>query len=361
MAERVFNFAAGPAVLPEPVLLEAQENLFEFPGIGMSVLEMSHRSKTVIDIMEEAESDIRTLASIPDNYSILFLQGGASLQFSMIPMNLVSPEGHADHIVSGHFAKVAFEEAQKIAHIDLAGSTELQGFDRIPRQQELTLNPDADYLHFTANNTIFGTEWSEEPDSGSVPLVGDISSNALSKPIDVSKYGLIYAGAQKNLGVAGVTMVIIRDDLIERSKDNLPAMLSYKVQNKSASAYNTPPVFGIYILGLVIKWIIDQGGLQEMGRRNLDKSRLIYDLIDSSEFYRGHSVTEDRSRMNVTFRLPEAELEQKFVEQANLNELSELRGHRSVGGIRASIYNAFPDKGVEQLVSFMKEFERTNG
>ena len=361
MAERVFNFAAGPAVLPESVLREAQENLFALPEIGMSILEMSHRSKTVIDIMDQAEADIRALASIPDNYSILFLQGGASLQFSMIPMNLVAPEGHADHIVSGHFAKIAFEEARKVAQIDLAGSTELRGFDRVPRQEELTLNPKADYLHFTSNNTIFGTEWDEEPDSGRVPLVGDISSNAFSRPLDVSKYGLIYAGAQKNLGVAGVTMVIVRDDLIERSQDTLPAMLSYKVQQKSSSAYNTPPVFGVYILGLVIKWIIDQGGLEEMERRNLEKSRLIYDAIDSSEFYSGHAITEDRSRMNVTFKLPGPELEQRFVEEANSNELAELRGHRSVGGIRASIYNAFPSKGVDALVSFMKEFERTNG
>ena len=361
MTERVFNFAAGPAVLPEPVLEQAQRDLFALPGVGMSVLEMSHRSKTIMDMMEEAEADIRTLAGLPSNYSVLFLQGGASLQFSMVPMNLLSPVGKADHIVSGHFAKIALQEAQKVGRINVAGTTEAQQFARVPCQEELELDPDAAYVHFTANNTIFGTEWKTEPEVGDVPLVADVSSNAFSKPLDVAKHGLIYAGAQKNLGIAGVTLVIIRKDLLERSPEGLPAMLSYKAQQKSGSAFNTPPVFGIYILGLVIKWIMQQGGLGEMARRNQLKAQLIYDLLDSSEFYRGHAVPQDRSPMNVTFRLPDEELEQRFAEQATAAGLAELKGHRSVGGIRASIYNAFPREGVKALVSFMREFERTQG
>ena len=249
MTERVFNFAAGPAVLPEPVLEEAQRDLLAMPGLGMSVLEMSHRSKTIIDMMEQAEADIRSLATIPDNYNLLFLQGGASLQFSMVPMNLLSPDGQADHIVSGHFASIALQEAQKVGRINVAGTSEAQGFARVPYQDELELDPNAAYVHFTANNTIYGTEWKTEPQVGKVPLVADVSSNAFSKPLAVTKYGLIYAGAQKNLGIAGVTLVIIREDLLSRSPDALPVMLSYKAQQKAGSAFNTPPVFGIYILG----------------------------------------------------------------------------------------------------------------
>ncbi len=361
MTERVFNFAAGPAVLPEPVLEEAQRDLLAMPGLGMSVLEMSHRSKTIIDMMEQAEADIRSLATIPDNYNLLFLQGGASLQFSMVPMNLLSPDGQADHIVSGHFASIALQEAQKVGRINVAGTSEAQGFARVPYQDELELDPNAAYVHFTANNTIYGTEWKTEPQVGKVPLVADVSSNAFSKPLDVTKYGLIYAGAQKNLGIAGVTLVIIREDLLSRSPDALPVMLSYKAQQKAGSAFNTPPVFGIYILGLVIRWILQQGGLPEMARRNQEKAQLIYDLLDSSEFYRGYTMPGDRSRMNVTFRLPDEELEQRFVDQAAAAGLAGLQGYRSLGGIRASIYNAFPREGVVALVSFMGEFERTQG
>ncbi len=361
MTERVFNFAAGPAVLPEPVLEEAQRDLLAMPGLGMSVLEMSHRSKTIIDMMEQAEADIRSLATIPDNYNLLFLQGGASLQFSMVPMNLLSPDGQADHIVSGHFASIALQEAQKVGRINVAGTSEAQGFARVPYQDELELDPNAAYVHFTANNTIYGTEWKTEPQVGKVPLVADVSSNAFSKPLAVTKYGLIYAGAQKNLGIAGVTLVIIREDLLSRSPDALPVMLSYKAQQKAGSAFNTPPVFGIYILGLVIRWILQQGGLPEMARRNQEKAQLIYDLLDSSEFYRGYTMPGDRSRMNVTFRLPDEELEQRFVDQAAAAGLAGLQGYRSLGGIRASIYNAFPREGVVALVSFMGEFERTQG
>ena len=361
MTDRVYNFAAGPAVLPLPVLEEAQRDLLAVPGVGISVLEMSHRSKTIIGIMESAEEDIRRLAAIPENYRVLFLQGGASMQFSMVPMNLLTPNGKADHVVTGSFAKLAFQDAQRVGQINLAGSTEAGGFVRVPDQDELELDPEADYLHFTTNNTIYGTQWSLEPETGGVPLVADASSNIFSKPIDVAKYGLIYAGAQKNLGAAGVTLVIIREDLLERSPSTLPAMLNYNTHVEGKSAYNTPPVFAVYILGLVVKWLLAQGGLGEMARRNAEKSQLIYDLIDSSEFFRGHALPPYRSTMNVTFRLPREELEARFVDHAAETGLCELKGHRSVGGIRASIYNAFPRDGVAALVSFMQEFERTQG
>ena len=361
MAERIYNFAAGPAILPVPVLQEAQENLVSLPGVGMSLLEMSHRSKPVVEMIAGAEENIRKLAGIPDNYQILFLQGGASLQFSMIPMNLLSEDGKADHIVTGNFAKLALQDAQKVGTMRVAGSTESQDFVRVPYQEELELDPDSDYVHITGNNTIYGTEWPTEPDVAEVPLVADLSSNIFSQPIDITRYGLIYAGAQKNLGAAGVTMVIIRDDLLERSSDTLPVMLNYNTYSMGNSAYNTPPVFSIYILGLVVKWLIDQGGLENMNRLNEDKSQVLYHQLDSSEFYRGHALPEHRSRMNVTFRLPSPELEAQFVSEATTAGLVELKGHRSVGGIRASIYNAFPKEGVETLVSFMKEFERTQG
>lgn len=361
MTERVYNFAAGPAVLPLPVLEEAQRDLASMPGIGMSLLEMSHRSKTVIGVMEDAEEGIRSLAGIPENYKVLFLQGGASLQFSLVPMNLLTQNGQADHIVTGNFAKLALQDAEKVGRIRVAGSTEDQDFVRVPNQDELDLDPKSDYVHITGNNTIYGTEWPTEPDVGDVPLVSDLSSNIFSKPIDIARYGLIYAGAQKNLGAAGVTLVVIRDDLLPRSPDTLPAMLNYSTHAKAKSAHNTPPVFPIYILGLVVKWLAEQGGLEHMAGLNEAKSRLIYDQLDSSEFYRGHAQPQHRSRMNVTFRLPSPELDTQFVAAAAEEGLVELRGHRSVGSIRASIYNAFPRDGVEALVSFMKEFERTQG
>ena len=357
----IYNFAAGPATLPAAVLEEAQKDLVSLPGAGMSLLEMSHRSKPVVEMIDTAEQDIRKLAGIPDNYRILFLQGGASLQFSMVPMNLLTPGGKADHIVTGNFANLALKDAQKVGDIRVAGSTEESNHDRILSQDELDLDPKADYVHFTGNNTIYGTEWATEPDVGDVPLVGDLSSNIFSKPIDVSKYGLIYAGAQKNLGTAGVTLVLVRDDLLERSPDSLPAMLNYSVHAKGNSAHNTPPVFSIYILGLVVKWLAQQGGLEHMEHQNDDKARLLYDELDSSEFFSGHAQAGHRSRMNVTFRLPSPELETQFASEATAEGLVELKGHRSVGGIRASIYNAFPKEGVEALVLFMKEFERTHG
>jgi phosphoserine aminotransferase len=361
MTERVHNFAAGPAVLPLPVLEQVQRELVALPETGMSVLEMSHRSSTIEAIIANAEEGIRQLAGVPSNYKVLFLQGGASLQFSMVPMNLLTENGKADHIVTGYFAKMALNEARKVGQINVAGSTEAQAFARVPYQEELDLDHDADYVHITSNNTIFGTEWKSEPQVGEVPLVADASSNIFSKPIDVSKYGLIYAGAQKNLGVAGVTLVIIREDLLSRSPQSLPAMLDYNTHVKARSAFNTPPVFAVYILGLVLKWLADQGGLAQMARRNQEKARLLYDVMDASEFYRGHALSEHRSMMNVTFRLPTEDLEQKFVSDAAAAGMMELKGHRSVGGIRASIYNAMPREGVESLASFMKEFERTHG
>ncbi|MCH7736932.1 MAG: 3-phosphoserine/phosphohydroxythreonine transaminase [Chloroflexi bacterium] len=357
----IYNFAAGPATLPAAVLQEAQRDLMEFPGVGMSLLEMSHRSKPVVAMIESAEEDIRQLAGIPDNYRVLFLQGGASLQFSMVPMNLLTPNGKADHIVTGNFAKLALQDAQKVGNIRVAGSTEDSNFDHVPSQDELDLDPGAEYVHFTGNNTIYGTQWPTEPDVGDVPLVADLSSNIFSKPIDVSRYGLVYAGAQKNLGAAGVTLILVRDDLLSRSPENLPAMLKYSVHAKGKSAHNTPPVFSIYILGLVVKWLAQQGGLEHMERLNQDKAKLLYDELDSSEFFRGHALPEHRSLMNVTFRLPNPELETRFATEATAEGMVELKGHRSVGGIRASIYNAFPKEGVATLVSFMKEFERTHG
>jgi phosphoserine aminotransferase len=361
MTERIYNFAAGPAVLPLPVLEQAQRELVALPETGMSVLEMSHRSKTIEEIIAKAEEGIRQLADVPGNYKVLFLQGGASLQFSMVPMNLLTERGKADHIVTGYFAKMALNEARKVGQINVASSTEAQEFVRVPYQEELDLDPKADYVHITSNNTIYGTEWKSEPEVGEVPLVADTSSNMFSKPIDVSKYGLIYAGAQKNLGVAGVTVVIIREDLLSRSPQSLPAMLNYNTHVKARSAFNTPPVFAVYILGLVLQWLADQGGLAQMARRNQEKARLLYDVMDASEFYRGHALSEHRSMMNVTFRLPTEELEQRFVSDAAAAGMMELKGHRSVGGIRASIYNAMPREGVESLASFMQEFERTRG
>jgi phosphoserine aminotransferase len=361
MTERIYNFSAGPAVLPMPVLEEVQSNLLSLPGVGMSVLEISHRSKAFDEIILGAEADMRKLAGIPDNYRVLFLQGGASLQFSMVPMNLLPEGGKADYIITGIWSKKALKEAKRVGQTNVAATTEPENFSRIPRQEELKLDPAAAYAHFTTNNTIHGTEWKQEPQVGDVPLVGDASSDIFSHPIDVSKYGLIYAGAQKNLAPAGVTLVIIRDDLLARSPESLPTMLNYNTHAAERSLYNTPPVFAIYVMRLVLKWLLDQGGLEEMGRRNQEKAGLLYDAIDSTDFYRAHAEPGSRSLMNVTFRLPSEELEKQFVSEATRAGLDGLKGHRSVGGCRASIYNAFPREGVEALVSFMKEFERTHG
>jgi len=362
MPQRIFNFAAGPAVLPDPVLGQAQKDLMALPGVGMSILEISHRSKTFETVIQDCETDIRKLANIPSNYHVLFLQGGASLQFSMVPMNILPPGGKADYIVTGSWSKKAVKEAQKVGTVQIAASTESENFARIPSQSELKLDPDAAYVHFTTNNTIFGTEWRREPEVGKVALVADASSDIFSRPIDVSRYALIYAGAQKNLAPAGVTLLILRDDLLARSPKNLPTMLDYNTHAKDKSLYNTPPVFAIYIMRLVTKWLLGEGGLEAIGRRNQEKAKILYDAIDGSGgFYRPHAKPDSRSNMNVTFRLPSEEQEKRFVAEATKAGLDGLKGHRSVGGVRASIYNAFPKKGVATLVSFMKEFARKNG
>jgi phosphoserine aminotransferase len=362
MTERIFNFAAGPAVLPELVLLEAQRDLLALPGVGMSVLEISHRSKTFEAIIDGCEADLRALANVPASYKVLFLQGGASLQFSMVPMNILPAGGKADYILTGSWSKKAVTEAKKVGTVQIAASTEAENFSRIPQPSEIRVDPEAAYLHFTTNNTIFGTEWEREPEAGAVPLVADASSDIFSRPIDVSKYALIYAGAQKNLAPAGVTLVIIRDDMLARSPKNLPTMLDYNTHAKEKSLYNTPPVFTIYVMRLVMKWLVSEGGLEAIGRQNAEKAGLLYAAIDGSGgFYKPHAQPGSRSNMNVAFRLPSEDLEKKFVVDAKANGMDGLKGHRSVGGIRASIYNAFPKAGVEVLVSFMKEFAKKSG
>jgi phosphoserine aminotransferase len=358
---RIFNFSAGPAVLPLSVLEEAQRDLVSLPGVGMSVMEVSHRSKAFEGILARAEANLRALGRVPANYKVLFLQGGASLQFSMVPMNLLTPGSTADYIVTGGWAQKAVKEAQRVGAVHIASSTEAEQFSRIPRQDELTLTQGAAYVHMTSNNTLFGTQWRAEPQVGSTPLVSDASSDIFSRPIDVSKYGLIYAGAQKNLGPSGVTLVIIREDLLARSARSLPTMLNYAVQAESGSMYNTPPCFGIYLMGLVMKWAIAEGGLPAIAARNQRKAAKLYAEIDRTGFYRGTAHPESRSLMNVTFRLPSDDLEKAFVKESTSSGLDGLKGHRSVGGMRASIYNAFPEEGVDALVAFMREFERKNG
>jgi len=361
MTERIFNFSAGPAVLPVPVLEEAQRDLLSLPGVGMSVMEISHRSKTFDEIIGGAESGMRELLSIPANYQILFLQGGASLQFSMAPMNFLPGDGSADYVITGSWGKKALKEAKKVGAVNVAATMADGGFTRVPSREEMSLNPHAAYVHITSNETIEGVEWKREPEVGDVPLVADASSNILSREIDVDRYGLIYAGAQKNMGPSGLTVVILRDDLLQRIPEGLATMLDYRTHVENRSLYNTPNTWGIYILGLVCKWLKEKGGVAAMERENEDKARLIYDAIDATDFYRGHADIDCRSLMNVTFRLPNEELEKKFVTEATAQGLDGLKGHRSVGGIRASIYNAFPRAGVEALVSFMKDFERRNG
>ena len=361
MPERIFNFSAGPAVIPVPVLEEAGANMLSLPGVGMSVMEISHRSKTFDEIIQGAESGLRELLNIPKDYCVLFLQGGASLQFAMVPMNFLSLDASADYIVTGSWGKKAAKEAQKFGNVDMAANMADGGFTRVPNQDELHLNPGAAYVHMTSNETIEGVEFKSEPEVGDVPLVSDMSSNILSKPIPVEKYGLIYAGAQKNMGPSGVTVVIMREDLLPRVREGLAMMLDYNTHAKNKSLYNTPNTWGIYILNLVCKWLKDKGGLGEMQKENEAKAKLIYDAIDATDFYRGHADPDARSMMNVTFRLPSEDLEKKFASEATAAGMDGLKGHRSVGGIRASIYNAFPKDGCEALVEFMKEFEGKNG
>ncbi len=361
MTERIFNFSAGPAVLPVPVLEEARRDMLSLPGVGMSVMEISHRSKTFDEILGRADDGVRKLLGVPANYRVLFLQGGASLQFSMVPMNFLPAEGGADYILTGSWGKKALKEAKKVGAVNLAATMADGGFTRVPKNDEIKLDSRAAYVHITTNETIEGVEWKQEPDTGDVPLIADASSDIMSHRIPIDRYGLIYAGAQKNMGPSGVTLVILREDLLQRIPDGLPTMLDYRTHVENRSLYNTPNTWGIYIISLVCKWVDEKGGIEAMERENETKAKLVYDAIDATDFYRGHADPDARSIMNVTFRLPTEELEKKFTSEATAQGLDGLKGHRSVGGIRASIYNAFPLAGVEALVAFMKDFERKNG
>jgi phosphoserine aminotransferase len=362
-AKRIHNFGAGPAVLPLPVLERVQAEMLDYAGTGMSVMEMSHRSAAFEGIIHRAEAALRSLLGLGPEHAVLFLQGGASLQFATVPANLRATGASADYVLSGHWSKAALKEAQKSGRARVAGSTEPSGFDRVPAQGELDLDPEAAYLHFTSNNTIYGTQWSIDPEPPpGVPLVCDASSDALSRPVNVAGLGVFYAGAQKNLGPAGVTLVIVRKDLLERTPGGLPAVLDYRLMAENRSLYNTPPTFAIYVVGLVLEWLKGLGGLAEVGRRNEAKAALVYEAIDGSGgFYRGHAQPASRSRMNVTFRLPTEELEKAFLKEAQAQELDGLKGHRSVGGLRASIYNACPIESVKALAGFMGEFKARRG
>ena len=358
---RIYNFSAGPAVLPVPVLERVAAEMVELPGAGASIMEISHRSQKFDEVIAGAEAGIRELLGLPDNYHVLFLQGGASLQFAMAPMNLLAGGKKADYIVHGAWGTKALKDAQKFGDVRVAATTKGDKFTRVPRADEIELDPQAEYVHLTSNETIEGVQWPREPETNGVPLVADASSDILSRPIDVARYGLIYAGAQKNIGPSGVTLVILRDDLLQKCPGDLAAMLDYKVQAENKSLYNTPNTFGIYVIGLVCEHLKALGGLAGAQQRNEAKAKLLYDVIDGTDFYRGHAQPESRSRMNVTFRLPSEELEKRFADEAKAQGMIELKGHRSVGGLRASIYNAFPREGVVALAEFMKEFERKNG
>lgn len=359
---RVFNFSAGPAVLPEEVLAKARDEMLDWRESGMSVMEMSHRGKEFESIIASAEADLRALMGIPDGYKVLFLQGGATLQFAMIPMNLLGAGRSADYVHTGEWAKKAISEARKFGTVSIAATAESRNFSYVPPQSEWTLDPTASYVHITSNETIGGVEYHWVPETGDVPLVADMSSHILSRPMDVSRYGLIYAGAQKNIGPAGLTIVIIREDLIGRAPAGIPAMLDYKVMAENGSMYNTPPTYAIYIAGLVFQWLLKLGGLAEMERLNRTKAAMIYDLADSSGgFYVTPVAPRDRSLMNIPFRLRDDSLDAAFLKDAKANGLIQLKGHRSVGGMRASIYNAMPEAGVQALVAFMREFQRTHG
>lgn len=357
---RVYNFSAGPAVLPEEVLREAAEEMLDYRGCGMSVMEMSHRSKAYEIIIKEAEADLRELMNIPDNYKVLFLQGGASQQFAMIPMNLMKNKV-ADYIVTGQWAKKAYQEAAKYGKANKIASSEDQTFSYIPDCSDLPISEDADYVYICENNTIYGTKFKELPNTKGKTLVADVSSCFLSEPVDVSRYGVIYGGVQKNIGPAGVVIVIIREDLIhEDVLPGTPTMLQYKIHADNDSLYNTPPAYGIYICGKVFKWLKKQGGLEAMKKYNEEKAAILYDFLDSSSLFKGTVRKEDRSLMNVPFVTGNEELDAKFVKEAKQAGFENLKGHRSVGGMRASIYNAMPKEGVVKLVEFMKKFEAEN-
>lgn len=357
---RVFNFSAGPAVLPESVLKEAAEEMLDYKGTGMSVMEMSHRSKAYDEIIKTAEADLRELMNIPDNYKVLFLQGGASQQFAMIPMNLMKNKV-ADYIVTGQWAKKAYQEAAKYGKANKIASSEDKTFSYIPDCSDLPISEDADYVYICENNTIYGTKFKELPNTKGKVLVADVSSCFLSEPVDVSKYGIIYGGVQKNIGPAGVVIVIIREDLItDDVMEFTPTMLKYKTHADAGSLYNTPPAYGIYICGKVFKWLKEMGGLEVIKEKNEEKAKILYDFLDQSKLFKGTVEKKDRSLMNVPFVTGNDELDAKFVKEAKAAGLENLKGHRSVGGMRASIYNAMPKEGVEALVAFMKKFEEEN-
>ncbi len=358
MTERVYNFSPGPAVLPEPVLRTIRDELFSLRGSGMSILEVSHREPIFLDILGEATSRLTELLGIPKDYRVLFVQGGSRLQFSMIPMNLAGPRAKCSYIVTGTWGKAAYDEARKLSVPELSWDGKSSNYSTLPQPRDLSLSADSSFVHFTSNETIQGVQFPEEPSVGSLPLVCDASSDFLSRPIPVAKYGLIYACAQKNAGPAGVTVVIIREDLLKRSGPSLPSYLSFQNHASENSLFNTAPTFGIYVVSLVAEWLLNEmGGLSGMQVTNQRKARLLYEVIDSSEgFYQGHAAPECRSLMNVTFRLPSDELQQRFLQEAEAQDLMCLKGHRSVGGIRASIYNAMPEQGVERLRDHMREF-----
>lgn len=358
--ERVYNFSAGPAVLPVDVLEQAQKDLVVYKSSGMSVMEMSHRSKDYQAIIDKTEATLREIMGIPDNYKVLFLQGGASLQFSMVPLNLMTKNKKADFIDSGMWAAKAIKEAKKFGTVNVIASSKEDTYSHIPKYKDSDLDKDADYVYICSNNTIYGTRFNALPNAGDVPIVADMSSTILSEEIDVSQYGIIFAGSQKNMGPAGVTVVIIRDDLIGNAPDTIPVMLDYETHAKAGSMFNTPPTYTIYMLGLVFDWIQDQGGIKEIERRNKEKAALLYDYIDASKLFKGTTAVEDRSLMNVTFVTGNEELDALFIKEATAAGLVNLKGHRSVGGMRASIYNAMPLEGVKALVDCMKQFEQKN-
>ncbi|MDD6396330.1 MAG: 3-phosphoserine/phosphohydroxythreonine transaminase [Firmicutes bacterium] len=357
---RVYNFSAGPSMLPEAVLKQAADEMLDYQGSGQSVLEMSHRSKVFDKIIKDAEANLREIMNIPDNYKVLFLQGGGSTQFAMIPLNLMNKNKKADFVITGQWANKAYQEAARYGEAKIIASSKDKTFSYIPKLDSADFTPDADYFYICLNNTIYGTKWNNLPETGDVPLVADISSNILSEPIDVSKFGLLFAGAQKNVSGAGLTIVIIREDLIGNAMDFTPTMLNYKTHADADSLYNTPPCYAIYIAGLVFEWIKNNGGLEAMKAANEKKAKLLYDYLDSSKLFKGTVVPEDRSLMNVPFVTGDADLDAKFVKESTAVGLVNLKGHRSVGGMRASIYNAMPYEGVEALVEFMKKFEAEN-
>ena len=356
--ERIFNFSAGPAILPQEVLAQARDELLNWHGSGMSVMEMSHRGKEYMSIQAEAEADLRELMGIPANYKVMFLQGGASTQFAQVPMNLLRGKASADYLNTGEWSKKAIKEAKKYGKVNVVASSEDRNFSYAPAQSAWKLDPEAAYVHYTPNETIGGVEIFWTPETGAVPLVADMSSNILSRPVDVSKFGLIYAGAQKNIGPAGVTVVIVREDLLGQTVAGTPTMFDYLTHAENESMYNTPPTYPIYIAGLVFKWLKAKGGLVEMEKQNRAKAKLLYDFIDGSRFFQSPVAQENRSLMNIPFTLKDAALDEAFLKAAKARGLVQLKGHRSVGGMRASIYNAMPLEGVQKLVELMGEFEK---